>query len=149
MQPEGSARLEVAVPPDAVWAAVADVTRHPEWSAECVGAEWTGGADGPAVGATFIGHNRVGDYAWDAPCRVTEVEPGRRFAYQVGEDPPAAVWSWELEPTADGHTSVTHSFNAPDLLRPDYPFPGRDQMLRDGIETTLVRLREVLEARTR
>lgn len=145
MNPDGSVTIEVSADPQAVWAAVSDVTRHPEWSAECVAAEWADGTTAPAVGARFTGHNAVGDFTWDAPGLVTELEPGRSFAYQIGADEaPSAIWRWDIEVT-EGGTRVTHSFHAPDLLKPDYAFPGRDEMLRAGIETTLERLKTVVE----
>lgn len=48
--------LTVAAPPERVWTLASDVTRVGDWGAECVGAEWVDGADGPAVGARFLGH---------------------------------------------------------------------------------------------
>lgn len=144
MQPDGSTSIVIDAPAEVVWEAVTDVTRHPEWSAECERAEWTGGSSAPEVGATFTGYNRVGDYTWEAPCTVVEAERARVFAYRVGEEPDGTVWTWALEPTGSV-TKVTHSFHAPDLAKPDYPIPGRDEMLRDGVEKTVAALKSVLE----
>lgn len=147
MNPDGMAEIDVAAPLSTVWAAIGEVTRHPEWSSECIAAEWTGGHSGPTVGATFIGHNAVGDFTWDAPCTVTEAKRASVFAYLVGDPAePAAIWRWELEAIDRQTTRVRHSFHAPDLLKPDYPFPGRDKMLLDGITSTLARIKQVLES---
>lgn len=145
MSPDGSATVEIGVAPEAVWAAVADVTRHGDWSVECERAEWTGEVADPVEGATFTGYNAVGEMRWEAPCTVVDARPGAVFAYRVGEPPDGTVWRWELESTGGG-TRVTHSFHAPDLLKDDYPYPGRDQMLQAGVEETVQRLKATLEA---
>ena len=146
MNPDGSAEIEIAVPLATVWAAISDIERHPEWSSECVAAEWTGGHSRPEVGATFVGHNAVGDFTWDAPCTVTDATKGSVFSYLVGDPAvPSAMWRWELEAIDHQTTRVRHSFHAPDLLKPDYPYPGRDEMLLDGIVATLGRVKQVLE----
>ena len=38
---------DIAASPEAVYAAISDVTRMGEWSEECVGCEWHDGFDGP------------------------------------------------------------------------------------------------------
>lgn len=50
----------VDAPVQQVWAVVSDVTRVGEWSHECCGAAWLGGADGPAPGVRYRGRNRAG-----------------------------------------------------------------------------------------
>ena len=52
----------IAASPEAVWNAITDVTRMGEWSPECHTCEWKDDADGPAVGAWFVGHNRNGEF---------------------------------------------------------------------------------------
>lgn len=94
---------DIAAPPEAVYAAVADVTRMGEWSEECVGGEWTGGSDQPVVGATFDGHNRNGDHEWTSQCRITEAEPGRSFVFECSMfDFHYSTWGYTIEPTAEG-----------------------------------------------
>lgn len=70
-------RVEVAVPAerDAVWDVVRDPTRVGEWSHECVGAEWLGGATAAAPGARFRGRNRSGLFRWGRVCEVVVAEP--------------------------------------------------------------------------
>lgn len=87
-----------------------DVEYMPATSTELQTAEWLDGADGPAVGARFRGHNRhdaVGE--WSTTSHVVECEPERVFAWAV-EDPanPAATWRFRLEPTGGG-TRLTQS----------------------------------------
>jgi uncharacterized protein YndB with AHSA1/START domain len=95
---------DIAASPEAVYAAIADVTRMGEWSEECVACEWTEGSTAPAVGATFDGHNRNGDeHAWTSSCKVTEAEPGKAFTFQCSMyDFHYSTWGYRIEPTAGG-----------------------------------------------
>src|SRR5262245_18234309 len=60
----GSATLDIEAAPQTVYALITDVTRMGEWSPETRRAEWVGGATGPAVGARFRGHNKLGIARW-------------------------------------------------------------------------------------
>ncbi|WP_051942724.1 SRPBCC family protein [Streptacidiphilus rugosus] len=101
-----SVRTEIAATPDAVWAAVADVTRMGEWSPECTGAVWRGEPAGPVVGARFQGRNRKGAVRWSTMCRIVEAEPGRAFAWDVDWGVPIARWTFRITPGADGGATV-------------------------------------------
>ncbi|PZS21697.1 MAG: cyclase [Pseudonocardiales bacterium] len=101
--------LTVAAPPERVWALVSDVTRVGDWGAECVAAKWVDGADGPAVGARFLGHQVRQDREWETTSVVIESEPGVSFAWAV-EDPayPAASWRYQLDSDGSGRTVVRY-----------------------------------------
>ena len=73
---QGEARLHIELPPEQVYALVADVARMGEWSPETIRAEWVGGATGPVVGARFRGHNKR-KAGWKTTCTITAAEPGR------------------------------------------------------------------------
>ncbi len=93
----------MAASPEEVWALVADVTRMGSWSPEATGAEWVGGAAGPAIGARFKGTNHSGSKSWKTDCVVTACEPGERFAFDVKAGPfKVARWTYEFKATADG-----------------------------------------------
>lgn len=101
----------VAAPPNAVYEIISDITRMGEWSPECTGGEWKRGAPG-TVGASFEGHNRLGDQTWTAECEVVSADPGRQFAWRVltpEGDPAEGVWSFDIEPDGDG-TRLTQRF---------------------------------------
>ena len=49
---------DIAASPDAVYAAISDVTRMGEWSEECYACEWHEGVDG---------HNRHGEQGTRTP----------------------------------------------------------------------------------
>jgi uncharacterized protein YndB with AHSA1/START domain len=98
---------EIDAPPEAVYAAIADVTRMGEWSEECYGCEWHEGFEGPVIGAVFDGHNRTADHEWTTQGTVTEADPGRRFAFECSMyGVPYSTWAYQIEPTA-GDCSVT------------------------------------------
>jgi uncharacterized protein YndB with AHSA1/START domain len=94
---------DIAAPPEAVYAAISDVTRMGEWSEECHACEWHDGVDGPAVGATFDGHNRHGDNEWTSQGKVVEATPGKAFAFECSMmDFHYSTWGYRIEPTDTG-----------------------------------------------
>jgi uncharacterized protein YndB with AHSA1/START domain len=94
---------DITAKPEDVYAAIADVTRMGEWSEECFGCEWHEGFDGPAVGATFDGHNRNGDNTWTTQGKIIEADPGRAFAFECSMmDFHYSTWGYRIEPTGDG-----------------------------------------------
>jgi uncharacterized protein YndB with AHSA1/START domain len=150
---EGERRIEVAAPPDAVWALVADVTRMGQWSPHTVQAQWIGPGegDGPAVGRRFRGRNRLPIVRqWTSTATVTECEPGRRFAFAVGRnaDDPNSVWTYDFEPTAGGGTRVTEGWRMvrePAIVLVYYRLIGQRRRIAAGVEETLRRLKVAAE----
>ena len=72
MEPQLVVSRDIAAAPNVVFTALTDMTRMGEWSPECYEAEWKDGATGPAVGATFTGHNRNGDKEWSIDAARTQ-----------------------------------------------------------------------------
>jgi uncharacterized protein YndB with AHSA1/START domain len=94
---------DISASPEAVYAAISDVTRMGEWSEECHTCEWHEGFDGAVVGATFDGHNRNGEHEWTSQGKVVEAEPGRAFAFECSMfDFHFSTWGYRIEPTATG-----------------------------------------------
>ncbi len=48
-----SVSIDIAAPPEKVYALVSDITRMGEWSPECRSCRWADEATGPTVGARF------------------------------------------------------------------------------------------------
>lgn len=100
-------------PPDAVWRIISDVTRVGEWSHECRGARWLGGAGVAAPGVRFRGHNKSGPWRWARPCRVTVVDPPRSLGWRtegllaVGD---TTEWRIDLEPVDEG-TRIVQTYD--------------------------------------
>jgi ligand-binding SRPBCC domain-containing protein len=140
----------IAADPDTVWAILTDVDRMPELSPETLKVRRLD--DAPvAVGSQFKGGNRIGFLRWTTVATVTELDPGRAFAFEIS--PPSRThWRYELV-AVDGGTRITES------MRKDDPQPApiramqrlvgvtdRAEHLRAGMTTTLDRLAVVAEA---
>lgn len=142
----------IAADPEAVYGAISDVTRMGDWSTECHRCEWTGESTGPAVGATFDGHNRHGDNEWTTQCTVIEADPSSGFAFECALfDFHFATWGYRIE-AADGGSTVTEWWQD---LRPDFAVQAskeisgvedRDTHNATTMSATLERLAAALEA---
>jgi uncharacterized protein YndB with AHSA1/START domain len=144
---------EIAATPEAVYAAISDVTRMGEWSPECHTCQWHDGYDGPVVGATFDGHNRNGDKEWVTQGKVIEAEPGRSFAFACSMyDFHYADWGYRIEPTETGCrvTEWTADYRPESVLEASKEISGVDDRASHNERTmsgTLERLAAELEKR--
>jgi hypothetical protein len=148
-----SVTIHMKATPEQVWGLVSDVTRIGSYSPETFEAVWIDGATGPALGAKFRGHvkrNGKGPVYWTT-CTVTASEPGRSFAFGVGNkaDAPLNVWRYDIVPAGDG-SDVTESFTLTPKwwLRLYWSLLGwaRGKTNRNGMRTTLERIRDEVEA---
>ena len=101
--------VDVEVSPEELYALVSDVTRTGEWSPVCTACWWDEEGDVPpgAVGSWFTGHNEVPGRTWETRSQVVAAEPGRAFAFEVGQG--FVRWGYTLEPVAGG-TRLTESW---------------------------------------
>ena len=94
---------DIAALPELAYIAISDVTRMGEWSEECYACEWTEGFEDPVVGATFEGHNRLGEHEWTTQGKVIEADPGRAFAFECSMmNFHFSTWGYRFEPTESG-----------------------------------------------
>ncbi|HVL83873.1 MAG TPA: SRPBCC family protein [Pseudonocardia sp.] len=137
----------VAAPPEQVFALLADPRRHPDID----GAGMVRGVEGEvrpvrAVGDSFVmnmNQDGIGDYRMRSV--IVEFEQDRRIAWApaihppgalshvIGElDPSGHVYAWELEPTGDGGTALTHTYDwsgvQDEAALPLYPRVSVEQM---------------------
>ncbi len=136
-------RIEVSrdfnASPEAVYAAITDVTRMGEWSAECQKCEWQQGFAGAEVGAVFDGHNRNGDHEWTTQAKVIEADPGRAFAFECSMfDFHFSTWGYRIEPLGTGCRVTEWTED----LRPEHVLEISKQM--SGIEDRAARNRETM-----
>jgi uncharacterized protein YndB with AHSA1/START domain len=142
---------DIAAPPEAVYAAISDVTRMGEWSEECHTCEWHEGVAGPAVGATFDGHNRYGDNEWTTQGKVIEADAGRAFAFECSMmDFHYSTWGYRIEPTATGCrvTEWNEDLRPESVLEFSQQISGvadRNARNRQTMSSTLERLAAALE----
>ncbi|MET7440414.1 SRPBCC family protein [Streptomyces sp. NPDC004082] len=102
--PTAEVETWICAPPEHVWGLVSDIELMPRLSSELQSVHWLGGADGPALGARFVGHSRheaLGE--WSTTSQIVEYEPPRVLAWAV-EDPerPTALWRFTAEPRDGG-----------------------------------------------
>src|SRR5688500_6818343 len=96
----GAAHAEavVAAPPDAVFTALTDVARLPDWNARM-----TAVIESPAglePGSEWVVEFRVFGRSWRSRSTVEELDPaGRRFVHRSCTDdgnPSYALWKWTV-----------------------------------------------------
>lgn len=94
--------VRIDAPAAAVWGLITDIGLPARFSSEFQGAEWVE-ADGPAVGARFVGrnhHDALG--TWETTSFVTRCEPERAFEWAVTDpESPSASWWFTIEPVSD------------------------------------------------
>jgi len=96
----------------ALFELIADPSRQPAWDGNDNLAHADVGQRVHGVGDVFhtvlTGDGAVRDN------HVVEFDEGRRIAWcpsDPGAEPAGHLWRWELEPTSDGRTRVTHTYD--------------------------------------
>jgi uncharacterized protein YndB with AHSA1/START domain len=104
-EPGTWAEIDIAAPPELVWALVTDINLPARFSDEFRGASWKG--DGPELGASFVGashHPAIGD--WEVESFVEVYEENRSFGWAtVDLSNPSSRWRFDLAPH-DGGTRL-------------------------------------------
>ena len=151
MTPDVEVSRSIAASPEAVYAALTDITRMGEWSPECVAAEWNDGATEAAVGASFTGHNRNGDHEWTTEATITELVPNERFFFDCSvRGFVFSKWGYSIEPTDTGCvvTEYAQDLRPKEALEWSAQISGVTDRLshnRAGMEATLERLAAAVE----
>jgi uncharacterized protein YndB with AHSA1/START domain len=142
-----SASITIDAPPDTVFAILADPRRHSEIDGSGTVRAITGGPTRLELGSRFGADMKLFGAPYKIRNKVVEFEEGSRIAWRhIGPH----RWRYELEPTADGGTHVTETWDAT-----YYPGPtgrwldvaGFPERTRTAIEGTLVKLKAAAEAR--
>lgn len=110
-EPAATHTVAISATPRSVYGVVSDPPAMIRFAEEAHRARWLDGADVARVGARFRGYNRNGVRRWVTECRVTDADPGRRFAYEVTASPlrvPISRWQYDIEATPEG-CSVTET----------------------------------------
>jgi hypothetical protein len=131
---------------------ITDVTRMGEWSPACKAAWWDDG-DAARLGARFTGRNVDGDSVWETRCEVVAADPGREFAWTVGDS--FVRWGYTFE-AIDTGTHLTESweflpagvamFHERLGENADAQIAYRTQAALTGIPATLAALKAVAES---
>jgi Polyketide cyclase / dehydrase and lipid transport len=149
--PQHADSIVIGRAPETVYDMVSDVTRMGEWSPICKACWWDDG-DAPRVGARFTGRNELPERTWETRCEVVAAEPGREFAFIVGDS--YVRWGYTFAPV-DGGTRVTETWEFlpggaamfEERFGTDAPaqLANRAELARTGIPATLAALKEIAE----
>lgn len=148
--------IEIAAPTDKVWTLVTDIPAMSKWSPQVVKSSVKGGV--VKLGATFSNLNKQGIKRWPTGGKVVRFQPPTAttpgdFAFRIKEN--RTVWSFALEPTADGGTRLTERRETPDgvsglsMVLTKIVLGGQEGFtdeLRRGIRQTLERIKVEAEA---
>ncbi|MFI5780964.1 SRPBCC family protein [Nocardia sp. NPDC051570] len=143
------ATIEIAAPPERVWAVLSDLKRMPEFSPSTVRMIPLGR---PRAGTWTINLNRDGRKYYPTTSRIVRFEPDRAFTFRMIEN--GTVWSYTLEPTSGG-TRVVERRDVPIGVRKpvrmmiDAVLGGEqifEQGLIDGMNATLARIKTAAES---
>ena len=95
--------VEINAPVERVWELISDVRNAPQWSSQARKVFAFGGTT--KLGTFSVNLNHRGVIAWPTWAKVTDFQPGKRFANEVGMA--GATWVFELEPgPKDGTTRL-------------------------------------------
>lgn len=158
---EGTDRIEIAAPPEAVWAIIADLDNHITLAGSGEPRAITNVSGPLAVGTTFTSANvipKVGDL--EAREEIIEFDPPRALGWRSYPPPmskrhpetsvPDIRWRYELAAAGEG-TQVIHSFSvAPPRhgalpLRLFYLVARRRTTIVRGMRRTLQNLKAMAE----
>ncbi len=101
--PDASVNVHVAATAEKVFGLVTDLDRMGEWSPETTRLDLKGGATAAALGVAWTGHNAANGKTWKTDAKVTQLDAGRAFAFDVHVGPiKVARWGYEIAADADG-----------------------------------------------
>lgn len=110
-KPSVSVETTIGADPDRIYELMSDLDVMASMGTEFQAGEWSSGRPG-TVGSTFLGRQRLADSEWETTSTVITADPGRAFAWRVGDpadDAYVAEWTVALRPVSAG-TEVSYSF---------------------------------------
>jgi uncharacterized protein YndB with AHSA1/START domain len=141
-----SASTTIDAPPEVVFAIVADPRQHPRIDGSGSVRDVITGPDRLEKGATFGVSMKLFGVPYTINNRVVEYDEDRRIAWKHFG---AHRWRYELEPTPEGGTRVTETWDASrydPLWATGLRLAGFPERNRKGITETLARLKQAAEA---
>jgi uncharacterized protein YndB with AHSA1/START domain len=141
-----SASTTIDAPPEVVFAIVADPRQHPRIDGSGSVRGLVTGPERLARGDTFGVSMRLFGVRYHISNRVVELEPDRLIAWRHFG---AHRWRYRLEPTPEGRTRVTETFDYTrygPLWATVLRLAGFPRRNRRGITATLARLKDAAEA---
>ncbi|WP_082097319.1 SRPBCC family protein [Demequina silvatica] len=109
-----SVAIDIAAPPDRVWAVLSDVDHWPEWTPTVTSVIRSDDAPLHVGTHAKVAQPRLAD----ADYAVTELDPGHSFTWVATHPGLATTARHEVDPLPDGGTHVTLSITQSGLLGP-------------------------------
>ncbi|MFF2553975.1 SRPBCC family protein [Nocardia sp. NPDC058058] len=143
------ATIDIAAAPEQVWNVVSDLKRMPEFSPATVRMQPLGKTK---TGTWTLNLNRDGAKFYPTTSRIVRFEPNRAIAFRMNEN--RTIWSFTLEPTADGGTHLVQRRDIPNGVNPivrkmiDAVLGGEqvfEANLVTGMNETLGRIKQTVE----
>jgi len=139
-----SATREVAAAAAVIFELIADPSQQPRWDGNDNLAEAPEGQRVRGVGEVFT---MVLTEDGIRENHIVEFEEGRRIAWRPadpGEPPAGHLWRWELEPTGETTTTVTHTYDW-SALTDESRFAWARATSSENLHASLVRLARLAE----
>ncbi|MDR3659292.1 MAG: SRPBCC family protein [Mycobacterium sp.] len=139
-----SASRDIAAPAAQIFELIADPAQQPRWDGNNNLAEAAAGQRVHAVGDVFVMGLTLGTKREN---HVVEFAEGRLIAWQPsepGQPQPGHLWRWELEPTDETHTRVTHTYDWT-ALADEKRLSRARQTSADWLQASLTRLAGIAE----
>ncbi|HVM21508.1 MAG TPA: SRPBCC family protein, partial [Egibacteraceae bacterium] len=114
-----SATRDILAPARVIFELIADPAQQPRWDGNENLSEAPPGQRVGKVGDVFTMVLSKGAMREN---HVVEFEEGRRIAWrpaEPGSAPPGHLWRWELDPTGEAVTTVTHTYDWSQLTDPN------------------------------
>ena len=143
-----SVEREIAAPAEAIFALLADATRHKDIDGSGTVVAAKGDPEPLALGSTFGMSMKMG-LPYSMVSKVIEFEPGRRIAWQtrgpgkVGGLVGGRIWRYELEPVEGGGTLVRETWDISRERVPAMVRPMRSKT-KQNMEQTLERIEQLV-----
>jgi uncharacterized protein YndB with AHSA1/START domain len=143
--------IHIDASPERVYDLVADLPRMGEWSPECERVTWRGESSGPAPGARFVGHNRIGNLRWVTFGTIRAAERGKHLSFDIYVGPAqVSRWDYFFLPDDDGRgCTVAEEWvdrrHAVHKAVADKTMGDRTRANRAGIRATLAALKRAAE----
>ncbi|WP_460720623.1 SRPBCC family protein [Nocardia heshunensis] len=144
------ATIDIAAAPEQVWSVVSDLKRIREFSPQTLRMQPLGRT--VHTGTWTVNLNKASGYVYPTTSRVVRFEPNKAIAFRMTEN--RTVWSYTLEPTAEG-TRLVQRRDVPNGKLPGWlqkaidtvfggeqPFEGA---LVAGMNETLGKIKQTVE----
>ena len=144
--------VDIDAAPSEVWSLVRDVRRMREWSPQVTSTRLRHGAEDVALGVEFTNLNSNGELTWTTHGTVVRLDDLREIAFRIEEN--WAIWSFTLEPTPQGGTTLIQRRETPDgisdlsLQLTETHLGGHEvftEVLKDGMRQTLAAITSAVQ----